>query len=72
MTKQPIDKDAFYSRILGFFDQRILAVYKSEPDKYILKTDNLKGRWRRSMMRRRKRLKQWQKMRSTSDLGIVH
>lgn len=47
MTKQHVDKEAFYKTILGFFDQRILAVYKSEPDKYILETDNFEGTLRR-------------------------
>jgi hypothetical protein len=48
MTKQHIDKEAFYARIVGFFDQRILAVYKSEPDKYVLETDNFEGTLRRA------------------------
>src|SRR6266567_3305232 len=47
MTKQHIDKEAFYTRIVGFFDQRILAVYKSEPDKYVLETDNFEGTLKR-------------------------
>jgi hypothetical protein len=47
MTQQHIDKEAFYNRIVGFFDQRILAVYKSEPDKYVLETDNFEGTLRR-------------------------
>jgi len=47
MTQQHVDKEAFYARIVGFFDQRILAVYKSEPDKFVLETDNFEGTLRR-------------------------
>lgn len=39
-----IDKEAFYQRIVGYFDQQVLASYRNEPDKYILKTDHFEGR----------------------------
>ncbi|HEU5383666.1 MAG TPA: hypothetical protein VFV38_50340, partial [Ktedonobacteraceae bacterium] len=39
-----IDKEAFYQQIVGYFDQQALASYRSEPDKYILKTDHFEGR----------------------------
>src|SRR5438105_3770374 len=42
------DGIAFYAKIVGFFDQRILAVYNSEPDKYVLETDNFEGTLRRA------------------------
>ena len=48
MTEQHIDKEAFYAMIVGFFDQRILAAYKCEPDKYVLETDNFEGTLRRA------------------------
>lgn len=40
------DKEAFYAKIVGFFDQRVLASYKSEPDRYILETDHFNGHLR--------------------------
>jgi hypothetical protein len=39
-----IDKEAFYQQIVGYFDQQVLASYRSEPNKYILKTDHFEGR----------------------------
>lgn len=39
-----IDKEAFYQQIVGYFDQQVLASYRSEPDKYMLKTDHFEGR----------------------------
>lgn len=38
-----IDKKAFYEKIVGFFDQRVLASYRSEPDRYVLETDHFEG-----------------------------
>jgi len=46
MTKLPNEKEAFYAKIVGFFDQKVLASYKSEPDKYILETDYFEGHLR--------------------------
>jgi hypothetical protein len=40
------DKEAFYQQIVGYFDQQVLASYRSEPDKYMLKTDHFEGRLR--------------------------
>ena len=41
-----IEKDAFYEEIVGYFVQRMLASYKSEPDKYVLETDHFEGHLR--------------------------
>jgi hypothetical protein len=47
MTKQHNDKEALYAKIVGFFDQRVLASYRSEPDKYVIETDHFNGHlWR--------------------------
>src|SRR5258708_3921323 len=48
MTKQHIDKEAFYARIVGFVDKRSRAVYKWETEKYVLETDNCEGTLRRA------------------------
>ncbi len=39
-------KEAFYAKIVGFFDQRVLASYRSEPDRYTLETDHFEGHLR--------------------------
>jgi len=46
MTMPPTGKELFYAKIVGFFDQRVLASYRSEPDKYVLETDNFEGHLR--------------------------
>ncbi len=38
-----IDKEAFYQQIVGYFDQQVLAAYRSQPDKYILQTNHFEG-----------------------------
>ncbi len=39
-----IDKEVFYQQIVVYFDQQVLASYRNEPDRYILKTDHFEGR----------------------------
>ncbi len=46
MANRIKDKEAFYTKIVGFFDQRVLASYRSEPDRYILETDHFEGHLR--------------------------
>src|SRR6266487_1874480 len=43
MANRINEKEAFYAKIVGFFDQRVLASYRSEPDRYVLKTDHFEG-----------------------------
>jgi hypothetical protein len=46
MTNRIKDKEAFYAKIVGFFDQRVLTSYRSEPDRYILEADHFEGHLR--------------------------
>src|SRR5437588_8695540 len=43
MANRINEKEAFYEKIIGFFDQRVLASYRSEPDRYVLETDHFEG-----------------------------
>jgi len=43
MANRINEKEALYEEIVGFFDQRVLASYRSEPDRYVLETDHFEG-----------------------------
>ena len=39
----PQDSGGIFHKVVGFFKQSVLGLYKSEPDKFIIETDNFEG-----------------------------